>query len=219
MKQILPERLAELPSLSVDYQDHIDFQQGHCTMELVAWLAGEKHTDQPNCACPWLSSLMRQINDEIFNKDERTTALLPLVPYLVGTAGSPELQKRRRLRVRQWVRETIIPHLCAFIGLKEEATAYVQNQPLAKYNFQKALEKKYQDSSGLLFYPLRYHSVLSLSAYYSFQHDDVPIYDMLQLVCKCTTKEELQTLEEFILREFHSVIQECCLMEDPKDAD
>jgi hypothetical protein len=51
-------------------------------MELVAWLAGEPHSDEPDTACPVLTVLVRAANDLI--PDARRDRLLrPLAPRLV----------------------------------------------------------------------------------------------------------------------------------------
>jgi len=39
-----------------------------CAMEYVAFLAGEKHSDQPQCACPVISEYVRELNDKMPDK-------------------------------------------------------------------------------------------------------------------------------------------------------
>src|ERR1700680_1196735 len=38
---------------------HGDRSHGLCAMEVVAWLAGEKHSDHPECASPVIAAFIR----------------------------------------------------------------------------------------------------------------------------------------------------------------
>ncbi len=44
----LPDRLAQLDSLHLGTGSSSSFDEGHCALEVVAWLAGEKHSDHPS---------------------------------------------------------------------------------------------------------------------------------------------------------------------------
>ena len=59
----LPDRLEELPNLQLDSGGHTSFKEGHCAMELVAYLAGEEHTDRPACTSPVLTSFLIRLNE------------------------------------------------------------------------------------------------------------------------------------------------------------
>ncbi len=65
-----------------------------CAMEMVAWLAGEPHSDEPACACPVLSAFVRAVNDSL-SDDARNRLLRPLVPQLVNTRGSAADERQR----------------------------------------------------------------------------------------------------------------------------
>lgn len=54
-----------------------------CVMSLVALLAGERHTDRPQVACPVIATFAIKINDAI-DCDARQ-ALKPFAPRIVGT--------------------------------------------------------------------------------------------------------------------------------------
>jgi len=59
---------------------HATREAGVCVMELVAWFAGERHSDKPQCACPVIASFARQLNDNL--TDEYRQRLKPLIPAL-----------------------------------------------------------------------------------------------------------------------------------------
>ena len=56
---------------------HVDVSRGLCAMEAVAWLAGEEHSDAPQCACPALTSIVQRLNDR-WDHGQRQS----LKPYL-----------------------------------------------------------------------------------------------------------------------------------------
>lgn len=80
------------PPLVLDAGAHSSFEDGHCLMEAVAFVAGEPHTDHPACASPLLGEFGRALNDVL--DDESRQQLVPLVPRLVGTAGDGRDQAR-----------------------------------------------------------------------------------------------------------------------------
>jgi len=75
---------------------HPTRDDGMCAMEMVAWLAGEAHSDEPECACPVLAALVRACNDAMSDRS-RNRYLRPLVPQLVNTRGSAAIQRERGL--------------------------------------------------------------------------------------------------------------------------
>ena len=66
---------------------HESPEQGLCFMEMVAWFAGEKHSDRPECACPVLGSYGIAANDSMPD-EARDRLLKPLVPLIAGTRGT-----------------------------------------------------------------------------------------------------------------------------------
>src|SRR5689334_11107950 len=87
----------ELRPLPADFRllggGHDDFAEGACLLEAVAYVAGEAHSDHPQCACPVLAAYGRALNDAL--KDDERQRLAPLIPRLVGTASTPEVELRR----------------------------------------------------------------------------------------------------------------------------
>lgn len=76
---------------------------GMCAMEAVAYIAGEPHSDHPMCACPVIAAFIRRMNDNLPDDDTRTRLLGPLVPRIVGTRSTPEVERRRSLMALDWL--------------------------------------------------------------------------------------------------------------------
>lgn len=91
---LIPERVAQLETIAIDGGGHSSFERGHCAMEIVAWVAGEPHSDRPQCACPVLSSAARRLNDRC--KDgERGEVMRPLLLALAGSKADRKTEIKR----------------------------------------------------------------------------------------------------------------------------
>lgn len=80
-----------------------------CTMEWVAWLAGEPWGDDPACTHPVIAAAVRAVNDRL--DDGPRQQLAELIPALVGTADTrDDSLARRRLSVRlaAWCAERVL---------------------------------------------------------------------------------------------------------------
>jgi hypothetical protein len=89
---IIEERLQKLPELHIDGGAHDQFEKGHCAMELVSWLAGEKFSDRPSCTSPVLSSFLVRLNDGL--PEDLRQELKPYLPRVIGTAGDGQDEAR-----------------------------------------------------------------------------------------------------------------------------
>jgi hypothetical protein len=99
-----PQRLAEAMTWTLDSGQHDDVSKGACVMEAVAYVAGE-WTDHPGCACPVIGAFLRAWNDGLPDAD-RTRLLRDLIPRLVGTRSTPDVELRRSRMALDWyVRE------------------------------------------------------------------------------------------------------------------
>jgi len=87
---------------------HASRDDGMCAMEMVAWLAGEAHSDEPNCACPVLAALVRACNDAM-SDEQRNRYLRPLVPILVGTRATAAVERRRGMVVADTLVRILLP--------------------------------------------------------------------------------------------------------------
>lgn len=214
MKQILPERLEKLPEHVVHYGAHATFNQGHCTMEMVAWLAGEPQSDHPRCACPYLGSVMVSVNDHYKDTDSRTQAVLPLIPHLVGTRGSKELGTLRIKRLAEWLQNHALPQLIAAANLPSE-----EEHPT---HYKQLLQERLKAIPFASNYNPNPHwaviDALSSSLDVHLPHQTWSLVNLLRRdLVYHLTKEDQQALMEGLLRDFQETVKACCEMRDPED--
>jgi len=100
---------------------HPSRDDGMCAMEMVAWLAGEAHSDEPECACPVLAALVRACNDAMTDH-ARNAHLRPLVPQLVNSRRSVAIERVRGLLAIDSMVRTMLPTWLLRHGRHEEAT-------------------------------------------------------------------------------------------------
>src|SRR6266540_3734901 len=118
--------VTKLPLLGLDgielkKGNHYERGQGVCVMEAVAWVAGEPHSDHPQCACPVITSFMIKWNDRLLSDAERNRLLKPLVPLLVGTRSTREIEQRRLEMIRDFVARDAAPAALSLAGLDAAA--------------------------------------------------------------------------------------------------
>jgi len=80
---------------------HVSSADGMCAMELVAWIAGERHTDAPESTCPVLAGVVRCMNDTL--GDDERQRLLDYVLPLTRTGGDPAASERRVRALVAWL--------------------------------------------------------------------------------------------------------------------
>jgi hypothetical protein len=85
-----------------------------CVMEAVAFVAGEPWSDHPECVCPVLGAFMRAWNDGLPDDAARDELLRPLIPRLIGTRGSPAVERLRATMAADWLIRT---HAVAWLRL------------------------------------------------------------------------------------------------------
>jgi hypothetical protein len=88
-------------------------------MEAVAYVAGEPWTDHPKCASPVIGAFLRSWNDAM-NDDDRQM-LLPLIPRLVGTASTRDVEGRRAWMATDWLVRECAPAWLRLAGLNDHA--------------------------------------------------------------------------------------------------
>ena len=93
-----------------------------CFMEAVAFVAGERWSDHPACACPVIGAFLRTWNDDLPD-DERDALLRPLVPLLVGTRSTPAVERRRAMMATDWLIRNHAPAWLRLAGLTAQADA------------------------------------------------------------------------------------------------
>ena len=118
MPALVPDRAARLDGIQLDSGSHNTFDDGHCAMEVVAWLAGEGHTDAPACASVVLRQFTIGVNDR-WDDTQRQT-LVPFLPRMVGTAGDGK-DEARSYSALDWLIRTFTPAWLDLAGLSESA--------------------------------------------------------------------------------------------------
>jgi hypothetical protein len=125
------ERLTQYDALHLDRGAHHDFEDGHCAMEVVAWLAGEGHTDAPSCASPVLRRYTVALNDRW--PDDRRQLLKPHLPRMVGTGNDGKDHLREQIASRFLVTDLLGPWLrLAAMGEQADALAALTAAPPAE---------------------------------------------------------------------------------------
>src|ERR1700737_2086942 len=109
----------DLDKLVLEHGSHKSPDDGMCVMEAVAYVAGEKHSDHPQCACPTISAFLRQWNDDL--DDAGRQKLKPYIPKLVGTKATKAIEQRRGLLLADWMLRVHTPAWLDLGGMKEQA--------------------------------------------------------------------------------------------------
>lgn len=99
-------------------------------MEMVAWLAGEPHSDEPTCACPVLTSFVRALNDALPDDGLRTRLLRPLVPRLVNSRRDPGSELARGLAIADAAVRHFLPTMLRASGRPALAASLSQLAPI-----------------------------------------------------------------------------------------
>jgi hypothetical protein len=96
------EKLNILNDITIKHGSHAAMDNMMCAMEAVAWLADERWSDKPECACPIISAFVRRWNDGICNDETRTRLLRPLIPRLLNTRSTKAIERRRMWMAVDW---------------------------------------------------------------------------------------------------------------------
>jgi hypothetical protein len=119
---------AFLNTLTIASGGHASLDDGACVMEAVAYVAGERWSDHPQCASRVISAFLRAWNDAM--NDEDRQQLKPLVPRLVGTAASDEVELRRSWMALDWYCRVSAPTWLRLAGLNDIAVAIEATEPI-----------------------------------------------------------------------------------------
>ncbi|HEX5437123.1 MAG TPA: hypothetical protein VFW98_08185, partial [Gemmatimonadaceae bacterium] len=114
--------MLSLDTLTLDRGAHDTRDDGVCAMEAVAWLAGEPHSDTPECASPVIAAFVRSWNDALSDAD-RTRLLRPILPLLIGTRTTQDDDEARAWLATDWLARVCAPAWLRIAGLDEHARA------------------------------------------------------------------------------------------------
>jgi hypothetical protein len=112
----------ELKTFTFGKGSHESRKDGMCVMEAVAMLAGEQHSDSPECADPVISKLAIWLYDSCADQ-LRQELLLDLPWRIVGTKSTPEIEQQRAYIAADWAVRTVCPILLRKAGLEEQAAS------------------------------------------------------------------------------------------------
>ena len=115
------DRLRKLDSLVLGHGKHKTRKAGMCALEAVAWLAGEPHSDTPECVSPVIAAFARRWNDDLDAAGRQR--LKPCLPMMIGTRGSAALETRRAWLITDWLVRHQTPAWLDLAGCAEQATA------------------------------------------------------------------------------------------------
>lgn len=121
--------MADLDGIHLGHGPHYSREEGMCLMEAVSYIAGESHTDRPECACPVLAAFGRVWNDALDDSD-RNRLLRPFIRRLIGTRSTPKVEERRAYMATDWAVRTCAPVWLRAAGLEDAAGALETLAPL-----------------------------------------------------------------------------------------
>ncbi len=129
MNPVLEDRLARLDEITLEGGSHPAPDNGAvhgCAMEWVAYIAGEKWSDNPQCVSPTIGAFLRRWNDDL--DDEGRQMLKPLLPKVIGTANGKRAEIKRGWMCADWMIRVHTPAWLELAGLDDQATV-LRNLP------------------------------------------------------------------------------------------
>jgi len=118
--EIIEERWKKFENWSLKSGAHSP-DSTFCVMEAVAYVAGEKWSDNPKCACPVIAAFLRSWNDSLPSDAERDRLLKSLIPRLVNTRSTEEIELKRSLMAVDWLIRVHAPTWLRLAGLTKQA--------------------------------------------------------------------------------------------------
>jgi hypothetical protein len=112
---------------TLSYGTHADPEEGRCAMEWVAHLAGEPHSDEPDCVSPVLRAMCVSLNDGLADRPRQR--LRPLLTRTIGTADDGVDEARAWLAM-DWLVRTYTPAWLALAGVDRAARRLADGAPI-----------------------------------------------------------------------------------------
>jgi hypothetical protein len=117
-----PLALIGVDGITLAKGGHNSREEGVCAMEAVAWIAGEPHSDSPQCASPAIAAFMRSWNDSLPDGD-RDRLLKPYLAKLIGSRGTAAAEERRGWLAMDWLIRTFAP---AWLSLVHDLSPHAE---------------------------------------------------------------------------------------------
>ena len=125
------------PTYFVSQGSHDRREDGMCAMEWASYLAGEPHSDSPQCVSPVVARFCIAFNDGL--PDDRRQRLRPYLARTLGTRGDG-MDEQRAWMCTDWLIRTHTPAWLSLAGLDLAAERLSSLPPvLAVENLQRAL--------------------------------------------------------------------------------
>lgn len=86
---------------------HSTLADGACAMEAVAWMAGEPHSDRPQCVSLLIAAYCRGINDRL--PDDLRQRMIPVLLDTIGTRTIEADDQTRLWLMLDWTIRTALP--------------------------------------------------------------------------------------------------------------
>lgn len=110
-----------LDTITLSHGGHASPDAGMCAMEAVAYIAGEPHSDHPACVSPVIAAALRRWNDNLPDNATRDRLIKPLLPHVIGTAGSAAVENRRAWMATDWLVRVHTPVWLRLAGFEDHA--------------------------------------------------------------------------------------------------
>jgi hypothetical protein len=124
-------RLAQTPDLDrivLEAGPHRSRSERLSILELVSWLDGQPHSDEPARVSPCAAAFVSQWSADLDPTSRQR--LIPRAPSLVGSAGDSALESERRWAVAEWLAYDHAPAWLRLAGLTDVADLLDQLGPL-----------------------------------------------------------------------------------------
>jgi hypothetical protein len=118
----------DLDTLTLTSGGHDPDDGAMCTMEAVAFIAGEPWSDHPQCASPVVGAFLRSWNDS--SGDEQRQELKRYIPRLVNSRGTDAQESERSWMALDWLIRVQTPTWLRLAGLTVQADILASLKPL-----------------------------------------------------------------------------------------
>jgi hypothetical protein len=131
----------KLKPITLGKGNHRSAERGLCVMEAAAFIAGLPHSDHPSCVCPIITKFMMTWNDDLPTNEDRDRLLKPLIPVILNTRGTRDLEKRRALLIDRWYFQVFTPAWLDAASLAAEAASLRAASDIASPEFRTLLSQ------------------------------------------------------------------------------
>ena len=117
---------------------HSGPSDGACVMEAVAYVAGEKWSDHPECVSPVIGAFLRNWNDNLPTDADRDRLLKPLIPVIINTRSTRSVEEQRSYLALDWMIRTFLPKWLRLAKINDHADKVEALSPIIDMETAKA---------------------------------------------------------------------------------